>query len=196
MKKALIINGHQEYPFSKGELNKELAKRIGEQLQNLGYEIKTTTMKDEWNADDEADKHVWADVVILQFPANWMGVPWSFKKYIDEVYNAGMFGKMSNSDGRVPEAPKKNYGTGGVSEDTKYMLSITFNAPDEAFNDANDFFEGKSVDDLFFNQHMNFKFFGMQKLPTFACFDVIKNGDIKNDFKRLEDHLTNLFMNQ
>lgn len=191
---ALIINGHQEYPFSKGALNKELAKRIGEYLQGIGYEIKTTTMKDKWNADEEADKHVWADVVILQFPTNWMGVPWSFKKYIDEVYNAGMFGKMSNSDGRVREAPKKNYGSGGILKNTKYMMSITFNAPEEAFNDANDFFEGKSVDELHFNQHMNFKFFGMKRLPTFACFDVIKNGDIENDFKRLAKHLDSVFV--
>lgn len=193
MNRALIINGHHEYPFSKGELNKELARRMSEHLQRIGYEIETTTMKDEWNADEEADKHVRADVVILQFPTNWMGVPWSFKRYIDEVYNAGMFGKMSHSDGRVSAHPKKNYGSGGILQNTRYMLSITFNAPEEAFNDVNDFFEGKTIDDLFFNQHMNFKFFGMQRMPTFACFDVIKNGDIENDFKRLSRHLDHVF---
>ena len=46
MKKALIINAHQEYPFAKGELNKEIAKRIRNYLKGIGYEIKTTTMKD------------------------------------------------------------------------------------------------------------------------------------------------------
>ena len=80
MKKALIINAHQEYPFAKGELNRAIAEKIGQFLSNKGYEIKTTTMKDEWNVDDEVDKHVWADIVILQSPVNWMGVPWSFKK--------------------------------------------------------------------------------------------------------------------
>jgi modulator of drug activity B len=30
--------------------------------------------------------------------------------------------------------------------------------------------------------HLNFKFFGMEPLPTFACFDVMKNPDIENDF--------------
>ena len=195
MKKALIINAHQEYPFAKGELNGAIAKRIEEHLQRVGYEIKTTTMKDDWEASEEVDKHTWADLVILQSPTNWMGLPWSFKQYMDEVYTAGMFGKMSQDDGRTSKAPKKNYGGGGLLQNTKYMLSLTFNAPEEAFNDPEDFFEGKSVDDLFFPQHMNFKFFGMQQLPTFACFDVVKNGNIENDFKRLEAHLSSLFTN-
>lgn len=193
MKRALIINAHQEYPFAKGELNRSIADRIASQLHGLGFEIKTTTMKDDWDAEAEVDKHVWADVAILQSPANWMGLPWSFKKYIDEVYTAGMFGKMSENDGRSAEAPKAHYGSGGVLTNTFYMLSLTFNAPAESFNDPDDFFEGKSVDDLFFPQHMNFKYFGMKPLPTFACFDVIKNGDIVNDFKRLEQHLQTVF---
>lgn len=193
MKKALIINAHQEYPFAKGELNQAIADRIATYLQGIGYEIKTTSMKDDWDAETEVDKHTWADVVVLQSPTNWMGLPWSFKKYMDEVYTVGMFGKMSQNDGRSEEAPKKNYGGGGVLTNTTYMLSLTFNAPVESFNDPNDFFEGKGVDDLFFPQHMNFKFFGMKSLPTFACFDVIKNDDIDNDFKRLDQHLKDTF---
>jgi modulator of drug activity B len=193
MKKALIINAHQEYPFAKGELNQTIVDRISTYLQGIGYEIKTTSMKDDWDAETEVDKHTWADVVVLQSPTNWMGLPWSFKKYMDEVYTVGMFGKMSQNDGRSEEAPKKNYGGGGMLINTTYMLSLTFNAPVESFNDPNDFFEGKGVDDLFFPQHMNFKFFGMKPLPTFACFDVIKNGDIDNDFKRLDQHLKDTF---
>jgi len=194
MKKALIINAHQEYPFAKGELNQEIAERIGAYLQSVGYEIKTTTMKDDWNADEEVDKHTWADVVILQSPTNWMGLPWSFKKYMDEVYTAGMVGKMSNNDGRTAESPKRNYGGGGLLQDTHYMLSLTFNTPEEAFNDEDEYlFDGKSVDDLFFPQHMNFKFFGMKPIPTFACFDVMKNPNIENDFRRLQEHLEENF---
>ena len=33
----------------------------------------------------------------------------------------------------------------------------------------------------------------MQALPTFACFDVIKNADVENDFKRFEAHLNKHF---
>jgi modulator of drug activity B len=96
-------------------------------------------MKDDWNADEEVDKHTWANVVILQSPTNWMVLPWSFKKYMDEVYTVGMFGKMSQNNGRTEEATKKNYGGGGLLQNTKYMLSLTFNAPEEAFDDYGDF---------------------------------------------------------
>ena len=106
---------------------------------------------------------------------------------MDEVYTAGMFGKLCNNDGRSKEEPKKNYGAGGVLTNSKYMLSLTFNAPKESFNDEGEYlFQGKSVDDLFFPQHMNFRFFGMKPLPTFVCYDVMKNADIEDDFKRLE----------
>lgn len=52
-------------------------------------------------------------------------------------------------DGRTTEAPKDNYGMGGTLTGKKYMLSVTFNAPSEAFNDPEQpFFAGRSVDDL------------------------------------------------
>ena len=69
------------------------------------------------------------------------------------------------------------------------MLSLTFNAPAESFDDEQDFFDGKSVDDLMFPMHMNFKFFDMQPLPTFSCFDVMKNAQVEADFVRFEAHL-------
>lgn len=194
MKKVFIINAHQYYPFAEGKLNGTLAEKATEFFKSKGYEVKTTTMKDEYDVDEEIEKHLWADVVFLQTPVNWMGVTWSFKKYMDEVYTAGMFGKLCNGDGRSAEAPKKNYGAGGCLIDTKYMMSLTFNAPKEAFNDEKEYlFAGKSVDDLLFPQHMNFKFFGMQPLPTFACHDVMKDPDIEEDLRRFEAHLEKHF---
>ena len=41
--------------------------------------------------------------------------------------------------------------------------------------------------------NMNFRFFGMKPLPTFACYDVMKNPNIENDFKRLDKHLQEVF---
>ncbi len=190
MKKAFIINGHQYYPFSEGKLNAALVEKATGILEHKGYEVKITTMNDEYNTDEEIEKHLWADLVFLQTPVNWMGVTWSFKKYMDEVYTAGMFGKLCNGDGRSSKTPKENYGSGGCLSDTAYMMSLTFNAPMEAFNNDDEYlFAGKSVDDLLFPQHMNFKFFGMQPLPTFSCHDVRKNPEIEKDMKRFEAHL-------
>ena len=142
----------------------------------------------------EVDSHLWADVVLLQFPVNWMGVPWSFKKYMDEVYTVGMGGQLSNGDGRSAAAPKANYGMGGKLAGTRYMISATLNAPAEAFDDqAEPFFEGMSLEDLLRPVHLNAKFFGLTPLPTFGAFDVMKNPDVASDLARFDAHLAMTF---
>ncbi|WNC67039.1 NAD(P)H-dependent oxidoreductase [Thalassotalea nanhaiensis] len=193
MNNVLIINAHQYYPFSEGKLNAELVERAQIILAGKGYNTRVVTMSDEVNVEEQLAHHQWADIVLLQSPSNWMGMPWSFKKYMDEVYTAGMGGELCVGDGRNEVQPKQNYGTGGTLAGKKYMMSLTFNAPAEAFNDDAEFFNGKSVDDLMFPMHMNFKFFGMQSMDTFAAFDVMKNADVENDFKRFEAHINNNF---
>ena len=196
MKNIFIINAHEAYEFSKGTLNKSLVDRLQNLLPNEDFEIKKTTMKDDYNIDEEIEKHQWADIVIVQTPVNWMGVPWSFKKYQDYVYSFGMDGRLCAGDGRTREDASRQYGTGGTLTGKKYMLSLTFNAPKEAFNDKNQwFFEGKSVDDLFLPTHLNFKFFGMEPLPTFVAYDVMKNPNIENDFLRFDKHIKQHILN-
>ena len=196
MKNIFIINAHEEYEFSKGELNRSLVERLKDHLPNEDFSIKTTTMKDEYNIEEEISKHQWADIVIVQMPVNWMGTPWSFKKYQDFVYSYGMDGRLCAGDGRTREDVTKQYGTGGSLQGKKYMLSLTFNAPKEAFGDPDQwFFSGRSVDDLLVPTHLNFKFFGMEALPTFTCFDVMKNPDIENDFKRYDQHVQQHILN-
>ncbi len=194
MSNILIINGHHKYPFAEGRLNGSLVQMAEELLKAKGHTIRVVEVDKGWDVEQELENHQWADVILLQTPVNWMGVSWIFKKYMDEVYTAGMGGQLCNGDGRNAEAPKENYGAGGTLTGKKYMLSLTFNAPEEAFNDANEYlFQGKSVDDLWFPMHMNFRFFGMESLPTFACYDVMKNADVENDFQRFAEHLHNHF---
>lgn len=194
MKNIFIINAHEHYAFSEGKLNQSLVEIATDNLRNKGYEIQLTTMKDEYDPDKEVEKHVWADALILQTPVNWMEVPWTFKKYMDLVYSAGMDGRLCDGDGRTRKDPSKQYGSGGSLQGKKYMLSLTFNAPRNAFDDpAQEFFGGKSVDDLFWPMHLNFKFFGMTPLETFSCHDVMKNPDVENDFERFNNHLNTLF---
>ena len=194
MKNVFIINAHEVYPFSEGKLNRSLVERAKTNLQSKGYNVQLTTMKDDYDVNKEIEKHLWADVLILQTPCNWMGVPWTFKKYMDEVYTAGMDGRLCAGDGRNRHDASKQYGSGGSLAETKYMLSLTFNAPLGAFNDADqEFFRGRGVDDLFWPMHLNFRFFGMTSLETFACYDVLKNPDVENDFIKFEAHLDKLF---
>lgn len=190
MSNILIINAHHKYPFSEGRLNLALVQAADELLQTKGHATRIVTIDDGWNVETELENHQWADVVILQTPVNWMGVPWTFKKYMDEVYTAGMGGALCNGDGRHHDSPKENYGAGGTLIGKRYLLSLTFNAPEESFNDADEYlFQGKSVDDLWFPMHMNFRFFGMESLPTFACFDVMKNADVEADLERFAAHI-------
>ncbi|MEM7770762.1 MAG: NAD(P)H-dependent oxidoreductase [Cyanobacteria bacterium P01_A01_bin.37] len=194
MKNVFIINAHEPYPFSEGKLNATLVNKAKTNLIQKGYDVRITTMKDDYDIEQELATHQWANALILQSPVNWMEVPWSFKRYMDYVYSAGMGGQLCNGDGRTCKDSSKQYGTGGTLLSKKYMLSLTLNAPQEAFNDPEQwFFEGKSVDDLFWPMHLNFKFFGMQPLETFACFDVMKNPNIENDFIRFETHLDKHF---
>ncbi|MBO9447430.1 NAD(P)H-dependent oxidoreductase [Ruegeria sp. R14_0] len=190
MPNAYIINAHHYYEFAPGGLNGEIVRRMTEQLTAKGYEVKATSTDEAWDVEEELKQHQWADVIIVQSPVNWMGVPWPMKKFMDEVYTAGMAGALCLYDGRSSKAPKEGYGSGGALVGKKYMLSLTFNAPREAFDDPSQYlFQGKSVDDLWLPMHMNFRFFAMEALPTFACYDVMKNPEIEADFERLTAHL-------
>ena len=194
MGNVLIINGHQPYPFAKGELNAARVQMAEAFFAEQGHEIRKTIVADGYAIESEVEKHQWANIIMMQFPVNWMMTPWVFKKYMDEVYSAGMDGRLCDGDGRTAEKPKENYGTGGALSGTHYMLSVTLNAPKEAFNNTLEpFFEGISLDQLLLPTHLNAKFFGMSHLPSFGAFDVMKNADIENDFKRFENHLRTNF---
>ncbi|WP_165855695.1 NAD(P)H-dependent oxidoreductase [Marinobacter sp. JSM 1782161] len=190
MSNILIINAHHHYSFAEGKLNGTLVQMADELLTAKGHQTRIVEVDKGWDVDQELENHQWADIVILQTPVNWMGVPWTFKKYMDEVYTAGMGGSLCNGDGRTEDAPKSNYGAGGTLVGKKYLISLTFNAPKESFDDPNEYlFRGKSVDDLLFPMHMNFRFFAMEPLQTFACYDVMKNPQVEDDFQRFAQHL-------
>lgn len=190
MKNVFIINGHQPYPFAKGRLNATLVALAREHFEQHGYDVELTVVSEGWEVETEIARHAWADVVFMQLPANWMGAPWVFKKYMDEVYTAGMDGRLCKGDGRHGPGDDHLYGLGGALTGTAYMLSLTFNAPRGAFEDpAAPFFEGRTVDDLLWPMHLNARFFGMTPLPTFSAHDVMKNPDIEGDLARFRAHL-------
>ena len=194
MPKALVINAHYPSDFSSGRLNGSLVELANRLLEQMGYEVRNRNMREDWDVTEELDNHQWADVILLQTPVNWMGVSWRFKQYMDEVYSAGMDGRLCDGDGRTRSDPDKQYGSGGTLTGKKYMLSLTFNAPRESFDDDSQYlFRGKGIDDLFFPMHMNFRFFGMEPLESFACYDVLKNPDIENDFQSFDAHIAKYF---
>ncbi|MES2072616.1 MAG: NAD(P)H-dependent oxidoreductase [Pseudomonadota bacterium] len=192
MKNLLIINSHQFYQgISTGGLNKTMAGVIQEEMEKRGYQVRQTEIEQGYDIDAEVQKHVWADIIILQSPVYWFGMPWIYKKYVDEVFTAGLIQQsLLVDDGRTREDPSKQYGTGGKMQGKQYMLSLTWNAPGEAFGDAEQvLFQGKSVDDVFVANTANYKFCGAEILPSFSCHDVMKQADVDGDMARLRAHL-------
>jgi modulator of drug activity B len=58
-----------------------------------------------------------------------------------------------------------------------------------------DFFEGKSVEHLFFSFHKMSQVLGMKPLKTFVCNDVMKNPDVDSYLKNLKSHLQTQIIN-
>ncbi len=198
MKKALIIHAHQLYEgISTGGLNKTMARVIVEELVHHGFEVRHTHIEHGYDVNTEVENHLWADIIFMQSPVYWFGMPWIYKKYVDEVFTAGMMkGAFITGDGRTREDSSKQYGTGGLLQGKQYMISLTWNAPAAAFGDAHQqLFEGKTVDDVFVTNTANYKFCGVEILPSFSCHDVMKQPDVEGDKARLRAHLDNVLLN-
>ncbi|AZQ62851.1 flavodoxin family protein [Flammeovirga pectinis] len=184
MKKILVINGAQKFLHSQGSLNKSITELSVNYLENReGFEVKFTNVDDTYIIEEEVEKFVWADVIIYHTPIWWFSIPFGFKKYIDEILTHGE-NKIYVSDGRHRVEPKLHYGTGGLLKGKKYILTTSWNAPEEAFTLENEFFDQKSVDEgAMFGFHKMNSFIGLEKLGTYHFYDVMKDPKIEQDFK-------------
>jgi len=195
MKKVLLLNGATAFAHSQGRYNTTLHESAAAFLDRAGIEFKTTDIATGYDVAEELQKFLWADVVIYQMPGWWMGAPWTVKKYMDEVFTAG-HGSLYANDGRTRSDNSQKYGSGGLARDKKYMISATWNAPQQAFDDPTDFFEAAGVDGVYFPFHKAHQFLGMRALPTFLCVDVMKMPNIEADVARYERHLAAIFLSQ
>jgi modulator of drug activity B len=190
--KILIINTHLTYPgWSEGKLNlafMEIAKAF---FVERGHLVAETFVEGGYKPEEEVNKHMVAEVVILQTPVNWFGAPWIYKKYVDEIFNVALSTKtMLEGDGRTRKDHTRQYGTGGKMQGKKFMISATWNAPREAYDNPNGvLFGGKGTADLFLNITSNYKFCGYDILPDFGVFDIFKNPDFPRAFEEYKQHL-------
>ena len=192
MSHILIINGAKQFAHSNGELNDTLTELAHELLVEQGHQVQITRTDTDYDIAEEIQKYVWADVIIYQMPGWWMGSPWTVKKYIDDIFTEG-HGVLYASDGRSRSDTSKKYGSGGLIHDKKYMLSLTWNAPMDAFTDPDQFFHGVGVDGVYLPFHKANQFLGMQSLPTFIVNDVIKAPDVERYKTEYRQHLLALF---
>ncbi|QQD13217.1 NAD(P)H-dependent oxidoreductase [Sphingobacterium sp. UDSM-2020] len=198
MKHILIINAGQSFAHSSGRFNKTVTENTIAFFEKFNsVEIKVTHISDAYDHDEEVQKFVWADYIIYHTPMWWFQVPNAFKKYIDEVFTAGHRTGIYHSDGRRSENPDINYGTGGMLQGRKYMVTSSWNAPKTAFTLPGEFFNQTSVDDgpLFGFHRMN-AFASLEKLESFHFHDVEKNADILRDMEAYQKHLDKVFTPQ
>jgi len=191
MKKALLINGYETFEgVGQNRLNRSLIEITKQILEDKGYEVKVTEVEKGYDVSQEVEKHLWADVVFVQTPIYWFNVPGAFKTYIDKVYISGYAeGCMCIGDGRTRDDASKKYGSGGLLKDKSYMISTTWNAPKEAFNDPDEFMDGMSLDEATLYLHKTYQFLGMKKLPSTAIFDIFKHPDCSEQVETFKAHI-------
>ena len=188
----LLIDGGKAFAHSAGRLNHTLHQIARDTLSALGHQVRETVIDDGYDIQQEVEKFQWMDAVIWQMPGWWMHEPWTVKKYMDEVFTTGA-GTLYTNDGRSSANPTEGYGTGGLLQGRRHMLSLTWNAPREAFIREGDFFEGVGVDALYMHFHKANEFLGTTQLPTFICNDVIKNPQVEQYLADYTAHLNEVF---
>lgn len=191
-KTVLLINAHLTYPNrSEGKLNASFQEVARDFFLVQGYEVLETKIENGYDPEQEVAKHLAADIIILQTPINWFGAPWIYKKYTDELFEAGYVKReFLDGDGRSRQDMSRQYGSGGKLLSKKFMVSATWNAPEAAFgNDSQQLMQGKTTADLLLNITSNYAFCGSTILPGFNSFDVVKNGTPKEDLESYRAHL-------
>ncbi len=188
IKTVLLINAHLTYPnWSEGKLNADFQQKAKDFFLSKNIEVLETKVENGYDIDEEVEKHLKADAVILQMPVNWFGAPWIYKKYVDEVFNKALATQvLLTGDGRTRSDVTKQYGSGGKMQGKKFMVSATWNAPQEAFSNPNqELLRGKGLDDVFLNITTSYAFCGYDIVPSYNCFDIFKNPEIE---KVIEDY--------
>lgn len=187
-----IINAHLTYPnWSEGTLNNAMADTAKAFLVEQGHKFTETKIEDGYDPEQEVQKHLDSDFIILQTPINWFGAPWIYKKYVDEVFNIGLHTKkFQENDGRTRSDPTKQYGTGGHMQGKKFMTATTWNAAEDDFDNPDSFmFGGKGVDDLLLNITSNYKFVGYTVLGNYGIYDIFRDGDISKGLEHYKKYL-------
>lgn len=191
-KTVLLINAHLMVSGrSLGRLNATFYNVARDFFLANSYRVLETKISDGYNNEEEVQKIMQADIVILQTPINWESTPWIYKKYADEVFTSAMDSrKFHSGDGRSKEDSTRQYGTGGKLKGKKFMICATWNAPKESFSDSTQYmFRGKSADDVLFNVAANYRFIGFDILPGYYCYDVFHNPHIKQDLENYPAYL-------
>lgn len=136
--------------WSEGKLNLTFMEVTKAFFLECGHEVAETFVERGYQPEEEVKKHTAADIIILQTPVNWFSAPWIYKKYVDEVFNVGLASKTLLK--AMAERAKIRANSTARAEKCrgKFMISATWNAPKETFDNTDSvIFGGKGRGDLF-----------------------------------------------
>lgn len=182
MKNILILCGAEKTGNAEGRFNRSLVD-AARQFLSASYDVEVTDVERGYDIKAEQQKFMQAHIVIYQFPVFWFSCPSSLKKYIDQVFERGVFFER-----------KFPYGSGGLLKGKQYLLSTTWNAPESAFNDMTTFYQGRSLDEALISMHQANRYVGMTTLPGFNVFNVVMEPDYARAESAWIEHLSKLFM--
>lgn len=191
MTTVFIINAGIRLPQTNnsvlGTLSKHLVSTARNAFKDAGHNVIETDLNEAWTLEEELEKVLASNLILLQTPIWAMSTPWQYTKWQDEVLTHS---KVCGTDGRTRTDPSKKYGTGGFLTDKKYWLSTTWNAPHSALYDPGNFFDARGIEEVLMPLHKQFAYMGIKCLQsTFAIFDVYKNPQIERDLKRFDQAL-------
>lgn len=173
---VFIINGGQTFAHSGGMFNNTLTGWTVEVMKEKGFAYRVTNINDTFDPMAEVENFKWADVIIYHTPIWWFQLPNGMKRYIDEVFTAGHDNGIYRNDGRSRKNPDVNYGTGGLMQGKRYMVTTSWNAPQTAFTLEGEFFDRHTVDEgVLFGFHKMNQFVGMTRIEGFHFHDLEKN---------------------
>ena len=173
---VFIINGGQTFAHSGGMFNNTLTGWTVEVMKEKGFAYRVTNINDAFDPLAEVENFKWADVIIYHTPIWWFQLPNGMKRYIDEVFTAGHDNGIYRNDGRSRKNPDVNYGTGGLMQGKRYMVTTSWNAPQTAFTLEGEFFDRHTVDEgVLFGFHKMNQFVGMTRIECFHFHDLEKN---------------------
>ena len=173
---VFIINGGQTFAHSGGMFNNTLTGWTVEVMKEKGFAYRVTNINDAFDPLAEVENFKWADVIIYHTPIWWFQLPNGMKRYIDEVFTAGHDNGIYRNDGRSRKNPDVNYGTGGLMQGKRYMVTTSWTAPQTAFTLEGEFFDRHTVDEgVLFGFHKMNQFVGMTRIEGFHFHDLEKN---------------------
>lgn len=170
MKTVLIVNAGIRAQGKSGKLNEEMTRLAREAFEAAGVKMLLTDLNNEWTLEEEIEKILAADLILVQTPIWAMSTPRHYTRWQDEVLTHP---KICGTDGRTRTDPDKKYGSGGFLTSKHYWLSTTWNAPKKALDEPGEFFDARGIEEVLLPQHKQFAYMGMKPfLPTFAVHDV------------------------